>query len=134
MAATRDLESSSEKTVRAVVSFFLATESGQTSSQSLHKEKFNVPISENDHKELRSFKHHLMQFTGLADIAVSKGLGKSFEMSIARVQKASSGVEAFSLRTQDAWKHEFPKLIDGSGMLQGKHSLSIICIFVACCW
>ena len=79
MAATRDLESSSEKTVRAVVSFFLATESGQTSSQPLHKEKFNVPISENDHKELRSFKHHLMQFTGLADIAVSKGLGKSNE-------------------------------------------------------
>ena len=45
MAATRDLESSSEKTVKAVMSFFLATESGQTSSQQLHKEKFNVPIS-----------------------------------------------------------------------------------------
>ena len=70
MVATRDLESSSEKTDRAVVSFFLATESGQTSSQPLHKEKFNVLISENDHKELRSFKHHLMQFTGLADITV----------------------------------------------------------------
>ena len=39
-----------------------------------------------------SFKHHLMQFTALADIAVSKGLGKSFEMSIACVQKASSRV------------------------------------------
>ena len=73
------------------MSFFMATESGQTSSQPLHKEKFNVSISENDHKELRSFKHHLMQFTGLADITVSKGLGKSFEMSIAGVQKASSG-------------------------------------------
>ena len=107
MVATRGLESSSEKPVRAVVSFFLAMESGQTSSQPLHKEKFNVPISENDHKELHSFKHHLMHFTGLADIAASKGLGKSFEMSIARVQKASSGVETFSLRTQDAWKHEF---------------------------
>ena len=33
-----------------------------------------------------------MQFTGLADIAVSKGLGKSFEMSTACVQKASSRV------------------------------------------
>ena len=43
MATTRDLEISSEKTVRAVVSFFLVTESGQTSSQPLHKEKFNVP-------------------------------------------------------------------------------------------
>ena len=70
------------------MSFFLATESCQTSSQPLHKEKFNVPISENDHKELRSFKRHLTQFTGLADIAVSKGLGKRFEVSIARVQKA----------------------------------------------
>ena len=87
MVATRDLEISSEKTVRAVVSFFLATESG--------------------HKELRSFKHHLMQFTGLADIAVNKDLGKSFEMSIARIQKASSRMEMFSLRTQDAWRHEF---------------------------
>ena len=70
MAATRDLETSSEKTVRAVVSFFLSF--FQTSSQPLHKEKFNVRISENDDKELRSFKHHLMQFTGLADVAVSK--------------------------------------------------------------
>ena len=42
-----------------------------------------------------------MQFTGLADIAFRKlGLGKSFEMSIARVQEASSGVETFSLSTQ----------------------------------
>ena len=96
------------------MSFFLATESGQTSSQPLHKEKFNVLISENDHNELRSFKHHLMQFTGLADITVSKGLEKSFEMSIARVQKASSGVEMFSLRTQDAWIHEFPKEVRDS--------------------
>ena len=63
--------------------------SGQISSQPLHKEKLNVPISKNDHKELCSFKQHLMQFTGLADIAVSKGLGKSFEMPIAHVQKAS---------------------------------------------
>ena len=71
-------------------------------------------ISEDDHKELHSFKHHVMQVTDLADITVSKGLGKSFEMSIARLQKASSGVEMFSLRTQDAWKHEFPKEIRDS--------------------
>lgn len=126
MAATRDLESSLEKQLELSCLFFLAMESGQTSSQPLHKEKFNVLISENDHKELRSFKHHLMQFMGLADIAVSKGVGKSFDMSIARVQKALSGVEAFSLRAQDAWKHKFPKLIDGSEML----SLSIICILI----
>ena len=66
------------------MSFFLATECGQTSSQPLHKEKFNVPISENDHKELRSFKHHLMNFTGLADITVSKGLKEKFSEGFER--------------------------------------------------
>ena len=40
------------KTVRVLSSFFLATESGQTSSNSLNKEKFNVSLSESDHEKV----------------------------------------------------------------------------------
>ena len=68
------------KTVRVLVPFFLATESGQTSSQALHK----LPLSERDHEELCNFKQHLIQFTGLTDIASSKRLGPFFRTCISR--------------------------------------------------
>jgi len=58
---------------------------------------------------------HLKVFTGLAEIASSKGLGENPKVTIARVQKAGSGVETFSLRTQDARKYEFDILIRGNG-------------------
>ena len=38
-----------------------------------------------------------------------------------RVKKNQiSGVDVFSIRTQDAWEHEFPGLMTGNGMLQGR--------------
>ena len=79
------------KTVRVLVSFYLTTESGQTSGQPIHKEKFNVPISTENHKEITIFKRHLHDFTGLVDIALSKGLGKSLNISIAQVHKVDDG-------------------------------------------
>ena len=54
-------------------------------------------------------------FSGLAEIAKSKGPGENPKVTIARVQKAGSGVEMFSLRTQDAWKYEFDTLMRGNG-------------------
>ena len=94
-----------------------------------HKEKFNVPLSE-DHKDLFKFQKYLKTFTGLDDIARSKGLGENPEVTIARVKKASSGsgVETFSLRTQDAWQYEFETLIQGNGMLQGTCNYILLCI------
>lgn len=44
---------------------------------------------------------------------------------IARVQKAGSGVETFSLRTQDAWQYEFDTLIQGNAMLQGTRNYAM---------
>ena len=61
---------------------------------------------------------HLKTFTGLAEIAKSKDLGDNREVTIARAQKAGSGFETFSLRTQDARKYEFYTLIRGTRMLQ----------------
>ena len=49
---------------------------------------------------------HLIQFTGLTDIVFSKGLRKNVR---------GSGIETYSLRTQEVWKHEFPNFIDGNG-------------------
>ena len=61
-------------------------------------------LSGDEHKNLFNFVRHLKTFTGLAEIAKSKGLGENPEVTIARGQKAGSGVETFSIRTQDAWK------------------------------
>ena len=114
------------ETIRILVSFYLTTESGQTSGQPIHKEKFSVPISKENHWELNIFKRHLHDFIGLADIALGKGLGKNLDVSIARVHKAvGGGIETFSIRTQDAWKHEFANVSDGSGMLQGESFIRV---------
>ena len=59
-------------------------------------------------KKFHNFKQHLIQFTGLTDIAFSKGLRKNVGITIASV----SGMETYSLRIQEAWKREFPNLID----------------------
>ena len=42
----------------------------------IHKEKFNVPLSGDEHKDLFYFVRHLKTFTGLAEIAKSKGKAK----------------------------------------------------------
>ena len=90
------------KTVRVLVSFYLTTESDQNSGQLIHKEKFNVPISTENHRELNILKCHLHDFTGLTDIALSKGLGRSLNISIARVHKVVGGYnETFSVCKSD---------------------------------
>ena len=70
----------------------------------------------------------LKTFTGLAEIASSKGLGENPEVTIARVQKAGSGVKMFSFRTQDGWKYGVDILIRGNGMLQGTSNYEMSCI------
>ena len=50
-----------------------------------------MPISTENHKELNIFKRHFHDFTGLVDIALSKGFGKSLDISIAQVHKAVDG-------------------------------------------
>ena len=104
--ANSDASSSTTCTVRVLVSFYLAATDDSSSARTspIHKEKFNVPLSGDEHKDLFNFVRHLKTFTGLAEIAKSKGLGENPEVTIARVQKAGSGVETFSIRKQDAWK------------------------------
>ena len=63
----------------------------------------------------------MVAFTDLKQIASSKGLGQNPEVTCAQVKKNQiGGVDMFSIRTQDAWTHEFPGLITGSGMLQSR--------------
>ena len=108
-------------TVRVLCSFFLTPESGKVDSQPIHKEKFNLPICQDKHKSLHDFKTHLEKFTDINQIAKNKGLDGNPEINIARMKKVPGGVEAFSLRTQDAWEHELPVITaDGNAMLQGK--------------
>lgn len=112
-------DASSAAKVKVLLSFYLsATDEDTVRAAAIHKEKFNVPLSL-EHKELYKFQKHLKSFTDLEQMARSKGLGENPEVTIARVQKAGSGVETFSLRTQDAWQCDFDALIRGNGMLQG---------------
>jgi len=99
-----DASSSTTCTVRVLVSCYLATTDDGSSAKTspIHKEKFTVPQSSDEHKDLFNFVRHLKVFTGLAEIASSKGLGENPKVTIARVQKAGSDVETFSLRSQDA--------------------------------
>ena len=66
MASNDASSASMESTVRVLVSFFLATDetSSARSTGATHKEKFNVPLSE-DHKDLFKFQKYLKTFTGL---------------------------------------------------------------------
>ena len=65
-----------------------------------------MPISTENHRELNIFKRHLYDFTGLVDIALSKGLGKSLDISIARVHKAvSGGIDTGCTRTARTTHH-----------------------------
>ena len=104
-----------------MVLFYLAATDDTSSARTspIHKEKFNIPLSGDEHKDLFNFVRHLKIFTGLVEIAKSKGLGEIRAVTIARAQKAGSGFETFSLRTQDARKYEFYTLIRGTRMLQG---------------
>ena len=46
----------------------LAT-NGTSGTTAIHKEKFFVPISDNEHKDLFNFMRHVKTFTGLVEIA-----------------------------------------------------------------
>ena len=113
------LSSAANVNVKVPVSFFLCESGGSAATQAIHKEKFNVPIDAS-HKDLHNFTKHVAVFTDLKQTAATKGLGQNPEVTIAWVEKSQiGGVDVFSIRTQDACKHEFPDLWTGNGMLQG---------------
>ena len=66
--ANSDASSSTTCTVRVLVSFYLAAPDDSSSARTspIHKEKFNVPLSSDEHKDLFNFVRHLKTFTGLA--------------------------------------------------------------------
>ena len=69
----------SSATVRVLVSFYhvatVDTSSSSASASAIHPEKFNVPLSSDVYNGLFNFVKRLKIFTGLAEIAKSKGLG-----------------------------------------------------------
>ena len=74
----------SSATVRVLVSYYLAatddTSSSSARTSAIHKEKLNVPLSGDEHKDQFNFVKHSKTFTGLAEIAKSKGLGENPEV------------------------------------------------------
>ena len=62
----------------------VATDESSPSARSsaIHKGKFNVPLSGDEPNDLSNIVKHLKTFTGLAEIAKSKGLGEKPEVMI----------------------------------------------------
>ena len=56
--------------MRVLVSFYLAATDDSSSARTspIHKEKFNVPVNGDEHKDLFNFVRHLKTFTGLSEI------------------------------------------------------------------
>ena len=54
---------SNETNARVLESFYLTPESGKVNDQSIHKEKFDVPVDKEIHQELHKFKIHFANFT-----------------------------------------------------------------------
>ena len=68
------LSSAAHVNVKVLVSFFLCESSGSAATQAIHK-KFNVPIDAS-HKDLRNFTKHVVAFTDLKQIALTKASDK----------------------------------------------------------
>ena len=100
-------------------------QSGKTSTQAIHKEKFDIPIYDS-HAELQAFEKHITEFTDLKQIALSKGLGQNPGVTLVRINKnPTGGIDVYSIRTQAAWQHEFPHLMNDkyrNAMLQATDS------------
>ena len=121
--------------VKVLVSFF-ASESPEdsiqprkcekkTSAQTIHKEKFNIPIYDS-HMELQAFVKHTSEFTDWKQVTLSKGLGQNPAVTLASINmNTTSGIDVYSIHTQAAWQHEFPNLINdkyGNAMLEAMDS------------
>ena len=53
----------------------------------------------------------MISFTDINKDPVQKGIGKNFNINVARVSKNSKGgVDVYSIRTQDSWSHEWPQI------------------------
>ena len=104
--ANNDASSSTTSTVRVLVSFYLAATDDSSSARTspIHKEKFNVSVNGDEHKDLFNFVRHLKTFTGLSEIAKSKGLGENPEITIARVQKAVEYARDFGNNMKESLK------------------------------
>jgi len=77
----------SSATVKDLVSFYIVVSDDTSGSSAttlvIHKEKFNAPLSSDEHKDLFNFVKHLKAFPGLAEIAKIKGLRENLEVMIA---------------------------------------------------
>ena len=76
---------SNKTNVRMLVSFYLTPRSSKVDGQPIHKEKLNVPVDKEVHKELHKFKKHFANLTSVYKIARSKGLGANPEVNFTRI-------------------------------------------------
>ena len=126
--ANSDASSSTTCTVRVLVSFYLAATDDSSSARTspIHKEKFNVPLSGDEHKDLFNFVRHLKTFTGLAEIAKSKGLGEN-PAGGHDCQSPKGRQWRRDVFNQKARCLEIDTLIRGNGMLQGSSNYVMSC-------
>ena len=84
MALDMANSAASSAAVRVIVSFYLVAtdESSFSATLAIHKEKFSVLLNGDEPNDLFKIMKLLITFTGLAEIAKSKGLGENPEVMI----------------------------------------------------
>ena len=80
MALYMAISDASSATVRLLVLFYLVVTDDTASSSArasvINKDKFNVPLSDNEHNDLFNVVKHLKAFIGLAESLKVKASGK----------------------------------------------------------
>ena len=87
----------------------------------IHKEKTSFCI-QMKHKDLETLKKEIIEFADIRNTALEKGLGNNIHVlcTFLRTVKMDGNVSSFSLRSQQQWQHELPKLQDPFSILQGE--------------
>ena len=114
-----------QPSIKVLASFYVTSELSRVNGKPIRKEKFNVPVDKEVHNELHKFKMHFAKFFLINEIAKTKGLDENPEITFEWLNKlvGCTSVEEFSIQSRDSWQHEFPKLVDGNGMVQSKSDL-----------
>ncbi len=91
------------------------------------KLKIQVPIEYKDkdgkegkHFLLRNFIQHLNDYCDIIRESEERGLGKSVDIKVARIDKKGPSISTYNIPTQQAWEREHKtELISSGTSLQG---------------
>lgn len=105
-----------------MISFF---HQGKNDAFERHRSRLTIDIDK--HKDLASFKKHLIEFTGLNELSKANGI-TSFDLKLFRLCRGKNGKpENLHIATNHQWLMEYPLLIsDDLSELNGEFNDFIV--------